>query len=104
MTSLPPDYEPDAVDRLADIVEQVIKALVDHENKVLITVVAERLHTNLCVAVHPRDFGKVVGRGGNNVSALRALVAAIGNKLKLPACTLLIEDPNPSRRGSKRTG
>lgn len=87
------------VGRLADIIEHIVKGLVDDEGAVDVTVVAESYHTNYRVSVGRDDFGKVIGRSGQTAGSLRAIIQAIGQKLSLPSCVLHVEDPNPNRRG-----
>ncbi len=88
---------PTSEERLTDLVSSTIKALVEDEESVQVETIVETMHTNIKVTVAPKDFGKVIGRGGINVEALRVVLVAVGNKLKLPYCSLYIEDPDPSR-------
>ena len=100
----------DSLDRMARIVVVVVKGLVDDEDVVSVRITKEDAHTRLCIKVAPPDFGKVVGRGGQNVEALRYLMNAIGNKLGLPTCVdaegeshvcahICVDDPRPKKRG-----
>lgn len=85
--------------RLLKLVTNLVCALVDNEIAVVIDLIPETMHTNLKLTVAPEDFGKAVGKGGQNAEALRTIIAAVGRKLGLPACTLFIIDPQPSMRG-----
>jgi predicted RNA-binding protein YlqC (UPF0109 family) len=94
----------DPLRRLEALVVSLIQALSDDEAAVHVTLLPEALHTNLTVRVAPRDYGKIVGRWGQNVSALRVILNAVGNKLRLPQCSLFIEDLDRGRRGSEPNG
>jgi uncharacterized protein len=98
-----------ALDRLSCVVLTIIRGLVDDEAAVMIRMAVEDGHTRLRVTVAPSDFGKVVGRHGQNIEAIRYLAAAVGYKLKLPCCTnvegvdricvhISVDDPDPRRR------
>jgi hypothetical protein len=71
----------------------VIKALVDRPDAVGITAREQEGSTVFELRVHPMDTGKVIGRQGATINAIRALMQAAGAK-KGQRCTLEIaEDP-----------
>lgn len=60
------------------MVEQIAKALVDAPDEVLVYQVEEDGETVIELEVSPNDMGKVIGKHGRTVRALRCLVNATG--------------------------
>lgn len=58
------------------LVEYVARALVDHPEAVDVRVVDTPERTTIEVQVAPDDVGKVIGRGGRVIRALRTLARA----------------------------
>jgi predicted RNA-binding protein YlqC (UPF0109 family) len=59
---------------MKELVEYMAKALVDDPNRVLVTEVVTGSEVILELRVGPGDMGRVIGRGGRVVNAMRALV------------------------------
>jgi uncharacterized protein len=75
-----------------DLVEEIVKQLVDHPDQV---VVNEVQGTHSCVIelhVAPQDVGKVIGKKGVHADALRKIIHAIGGKKKIRYVVEIIED------------
>lgn len=60
---------------LLTVVEVVVKALVDRPDEVTVTEAQRRGMSMLELTTAPGDMGKVIGRQGRTVSALRTLVS-----------------------------
>jgi len=60
------------------LVEQIAKALVDRPGEVYVDEVPEEGAIVLELEVAEEDMGKLIGRHGRTVKALRSLVAAAG--------------------------
>jgi uncharacterized protein len=60
------------------LIEYVAKSLVDDPEKVSVTVVEEPGETVIELEVGPRDVGKVIGKQGRTVRAMRSLLSAAG--------------------------
>ena len=60
--------------------EQVVKALVDNPNAVVINRSVDEMGVLLTLTVHPDDMGKIIGRDGNIAKALRTLLRVVGMK------------------------
>lgn len=56
------------------LVEYMAKALVDDPDRVLVTEQTRGPEVTLELRVGPGDMGRVIGRGGRVVNAMRALV------------------------------
>lgn len=65
---------------MQDWLEFVVKGLVDHPDAVRVTPVAQNGLTLLELRVHPADAGKVIGRKGATINALRALLQVGGSR------------------------
>jgi predicted RNA-binding protein YlqC (UPF0109 family) len=59
---------------MKELVEYMAKALVDDPDRVLVTEVVTGSEVILELRVGPGDMGRVIGRGGRVVNAMRALV------------------------------
>ena len=59
------------------LVEMLVKRLVDNPDEVNITVVEGERSTILELRVNKSDVGKVIGKGGRIVSAIRTLIFAM---------------------------
>ena len=67
---------------MRELIEDIVRALVDHPDQVQIKeVVGEHAHV-LELSVAKEDLGKVIGKGGAHASALRTLMAAASGKEK----------------------
>lgn len=64
--------------RARDVLAYVVAELVDHPDDVRIETVEDDREIVLELTVHPEDVGKVIGRRGRTVRALRTLVRAAG--------------------------
>ncbi len=63
-----------------DFVESVVKALVDNPEEVNVKEVFGERGAVYEVRVAQSDLGKVIGKGGQTVKAMRALMTAIAAK------------------------
>lgn len=75
-----------------ELVEEIVKALVDHPDQVEVN---EVQGTHSCVIelhVAREDVGKVIGKKGVHADAIRKLVHAIGGKKKIRYVVEIIED------------
>lgn len=65
---------------MRDTVEMIVKALVDDKEAVDVREVQGNGTTRIEIRVASSDMGKVIGRQGRTVRALRSLVSAAGVK------------------------
>lgn len=67
---------------MKDLVVEIARALVDNPEAVNVTEVEGEERTILELSVDQSDIGKVIGRQGRTVRALRTLLSAAGVKLQ----------------------
>ena len=65
---------------MLDFIEQAIKLLVDKPDEVNVDIVETEQRLIYELTVGEGDYGKVIGKQGRNISALRTLVFAINAK------------------------
>jgi hypothetical protein len=66
---------------MKEFIEYIAKQLVDHPDKVIVEENTPDNNTiELTLKVDKTDIGKVIGKHGNNVNAMRALLSALGGK------------------------
>jgi len=76
---------------MKDLIEYVIKALVDHPEQVELTETKGQQITILELKVAKEDMGKVIGRHGQTARAIRTILSAASAKLKTRTVLELIE-------------
>jgi predicted RNA-binding protein YlqC (UPF0109 family) len=67
---------------MRDTVELIVKALVDNIDAVDVREIDRNGATLIEIRVAPEDMGKVIGKQGRTVRALRSLAHAVGTKRK----------------------
>ena len=68
-------------DRVADLVEYVVCGLVDDANAVSLDVIDSAQGTLIEVTCSEQDTGKVIGRRGRTIKAIRTLARALGQRV-----------------------
>lgn len=77
---------------MKEFIEFIVKQLVDNPDKVSVEETTPDEHTiELSLKVDQSDIGKVIGKQGRNVNAMRTLLTAVGAKGKLRATLQIIE-------------
>ncbi len=76
--------------------EYVVKGLVQHPEDVTITPVEREGTTVYELRLNPQDVGKVIGRQGMTINAIRSLLLA-GSARKGMRCTVEIVEDRPPR-------
>ena len=74
--------------------EYVVKGLVEHPDEVTVTPVEREGTTVYELRLHPQDVGRVIGRQGMTINAIRSLLLAGSAKRGL-RCTLEIVEEQP---------
>ena len=66
---------------MKNLVESIVKSLVDHPGDVIISETAGESIVILEISVAPDDVGKVIGKEGRIANAIRTIVKAAAAKL-----------------------
>lgn len=77
--------------------EYVVKGLVSHPEEVTVTPVVKDSLTVYELRMHPDDVGKVIGRQGMTINAIRSLLLA-GSAKKGLRCTMEIVEDKPEKQ------
>lgn len=72
--------------------EYVVKGLVQHPEAVTVTPVAGQGTTVYELRLHPDDVGKVIGRQGMTINAVRSLLLAGSAKQGIRCSVEIVED------------
>ncbi len=75
--------------------EYVVTGLVQHPDAVTVTPVERDGTTIYELRLHPQDVGKIIGRQGMTINAIRSLLQA-GSARKGLRCTLEIIEDTPA--------
>jgi len=67
---------------MKDLIGHIARALVDRPDQVTVLQVEESPTSVYELKVAPQDLGKVIGRQGRNVSALRTILNAAAGRTK----------------------
>ena len=67
---------------MKEIVELIAKSLVDKPDKVQVSQLDGEQSSIIELKVAPEDVGKVIGKQGRNIQAIRVILGAAGMKLK----------------------
>ena len=67
---------------MKELVELIAKALVDNQEKVQVSQINGEQSSIIELKVAPEDVGKIIGKQGGNVQAIRVILGAAGMKLK----------------------
>jgi len=77
---------------MKEFVEFIVKQLVDNPDKVIIEENTPNENTvEITIRVDKDDIGKVIGKHGNNINAMRILLTAVGAKGKKRATLEILE-------------
>lgn len=79
-----------------EFLEYVVKALVDHPEKVKIDRKVDEMGVLITLKLDPSDMGKIIGRSGNTAKAIRTLLRVVGMKNNARV-NLKIEEPEGGR-------
>ncbi len=76
---------------MKEFIEFIVKQMVDKPEKVLIEKIENENTIEIKIEVDKSDIGKVVGKQGKNINALRTLLTAVGAKEHHRAVLHLVE-------------
>lgn len=79
----------------APFVTEVIRSMVDQPEAVVVDEQEENGSRTFYVSVAQEDVGKVIGKSGRVVSAIRCVVSAIASKSRERAYVRVVTDDRP---------
>ena len=65
---------------MKDVLETMIKTLVDNTEEISINQVEKEKLTIFEVKVSKEDMGRIIGKDGRNAKAIRTIIRSIGNR------------------------
>jgi len=71
----------DGIRDLEHFVDYVVRALVDHPDMIAVFSEPDNGRTIIRVKCDEEDIGKIIGRNGKTISAIRSLVSGAGKRL-----------------------
>jgi predicted RNA-binding protein YlqC (UPF0109 family) len=74
-----------------DVLEYVAREIVEHPDAVEVTEIERERSVQLQLRVDPEDMGKVIGKGGRTVRALRTVVKAAGTRAGVNTMVEIVE-------------
>lgn len=74
------------------LVEKLVKSVVEHPDHIEIDEEAEHGVRTFYVACHEEDVGKVIGKSGRVVSAIRCVVSAVAAKSREKAYVKIVTE------------
>lgn len=77
---------------MKELVEFIVKSLVDYPDEVYVDAIQDAGTTVLELRVARADMGRVIGKGGRVINAVRALVQVQAAKLGQNAALEIVED------------
>jgi predicted RNA-binding protein YlqC (UPF0109 family) len=78
-------------DPMKELLEAIVKALVDNPDQVQVRAVEAEQVTVFELRVHPSDLGRVIGREGRMAESIRTILAAAGMKLRKRVTVEILE-------------
>jgi uncharacterized protein len=84
---------------MEDFVAYIIKNLVSKPEEVIVSSSDDQHHEQICIEIRvaAEDVGKVIGRRGNTINALRTIVRTVATRLGRKAQVELIQPDQPNR-------
>jgi hypothetical protein len=80
---------------MQEFLDYVVKGLVEHPDEVAITPVERNGMTIYELRVSPSDMGRIIGKQGVTINAIRSLLQA-GSARKGMRCMLEVVESNPA--------
>ena len=74
-----------------DLIEHIAKALVDHPDQVKVSEIEGERTSVIELSVAKEDLGKVIGKQGRTVTAIRVILGDVSAKLKRHSVLEIIE-------------
>ena len=76
---------------MKELIEYVVKTLVDHPEELLVSEIEGERTIVFELRCHPDDVGKVIGKSGKTVGALRTLLSTVAARQNRRAMLEVVE-------------
>lgn len=76
---------------MKELIEYVVKALIDHPEELRIAEIEGERTVVYELRCHPDDVGKVIGKSGKTVGALRTLLSTVASRQNRRAMLEVVE-------------
>ncbi len=76
---------------MKELIEYVVKALVDHPDDIRIAEIEGERTVVYELRCHPEDVGKVIGKSGKTVGAIRTLLSTVAARQNRRAMLEVVE-------------
>ncbi|HOD99865.1 MAG TPA: KH domain-containing protein [Kiritimatiellia bacterium] len=76
---------------MKELIEYVVKALVDHPDELRLTEIEGERTIVFELRCHPEDVGKVIGKNGKTVGAIRTLLSTVASRQNRRAMLEVVE-------------
>lgn len=83
---------------IGDLVEYMAKGLVREADKVSVAETATGGQVDVSITVAPDDYGRLIGRSGQTINAVRAVAEAAGRRNGLSVMVDVVEPGSRPRR------
>ncbi len=70
----------------------LLQRLIAHPDDVDLRQIEEERHLTFQISVHPDDIGKVIGKNGRTINAIRSLLSAAGSRTDQRVTVQLFEN------------
>lgn len=88
-------------ERDQEFLEQVVTAMVDHPEDVVVKRTVDEMGVLLTLDVHREDMGTIIGKDGQTAKAIRTLLRVVGMKHNARV-NLKINEPQGGRRAPEQ--
>lgn len=78
---------------MKEFVEYIVKNLVDNPDRVNINEIGGAQTLIIELSVDPSDIGKVIGKRGKTINAIRTLLMSVASRNGIRVSLEIIEDP-----------
>jgi len=78
------------------LVEMIAKSIVDNPDKVEVTEIEGRKTSVIELRVAEEDTGKIIGKNGNTITAIRTILSNAGRKRNMRVLLEIIDRPPES--------
>lgn len=87
---------------MKDVLNQLVRAIVDHPDDVVIEDHMDGDATIFVIQAHPEDYGKIIGKNGRIIRALRDMMKILAAKHDMYVDIEIAEDSAPAEASQEK--